>query len=56
MKKITRYQCLNCGWIGTEEEMDADYYETGDDECWSNWICPRCHIWYQLKDYKMVES
>ncbi len=39
-----RYRC-KCGWIGTEDEMNADSFMTGDGEAWSNWICPRCDVW-----------
>lgn len=42
-----KYKCLNCGWIGTEDQMDCDY--TGglpSEEYWSNWICPGCFRWF----------
>ena len=55
---MTKYQCPKCAWIGTEYEMDADWFNWGDeddwDEVWSNWICPSCGTWHQLEDYKEV--
>lgn len=59
---ITKYKCPECGWIGVEKDMEADYFtmfdEDGnwDDEVWSNWICPGCHMWHQLEDYEKVEQ
>ena len=51
-----RYRC-DCGWIGTEAEMGADYYPAydDDDEVWSNWICPGCGEWQSLNDYVTIE-
>ena len=52
-----KYQCPECGWVGTESEMGADYIsgpegEEFTGESWSNWICPSCNIWYEdLEDY-----
>ncbi len=50
-----KYKC-ECGWVGTEKEMDADYTTGGDDEMWSNWICPECGMWWDLDDYEEVEA
>ena len=57
-----RYQCPECKWIGTENDMDADHFPIVDDEgnyedvVWSNWICPSCDTWHQLQDYLEVEE
>lgn len=57
-----RYQCPECKWIGTENDMDADHFPIVDDEgnyedvVWSNWICPSCGTWHQLIDYLEVEE
>jgi rubredoxin len=55
---MTRYQCPCCEWIGTENDMEADWFVWDDegDEIWSNWICPSCNAWHQLEDYKKVEE
>lgn len=46
-----KYKCPDCGWIGTEEEMVADYvYEVGD-AYWETRICPNCRR-YCLSEYK----
>lgn len=54
------YKC-KCGWIGPESEMVGDYYlencgQDGEYEAWSNWICPRCGIWWELEDYEEVKD
>ena len=42
-----QYRCGECGWIGTEKEMEADYFQIDEDsEAWCNWICPGCEKWY----------
>jgi len=46
-----KYKCPECGWIGTEDEMMADFFGEPADETWSNWICPECKTWNQLDDY-----
>lgn len=53
-----RYKCPKCEWIGTEDEMEADYtdYLPPSEECWSNWICPSCKTWHQLDDYEKLAS
>lgn len=51
---IVTYECLECGWIGLESEMQSDSQETDDGEAWSNWICPKCHTWWNLDDYVQV--
>lgn len=59
---MNKYKCPECNWIGTEDDMEADYMtyydEDGiyDDEAWSNWICPSCNTWHQLEDYSKVEE
>lgn len=53
--KETLYRCPKCGWVGTEDEMDADFIPTDEDEIWSNWICPECRTWWELEDYEIVE-
>ena len=58
---MPKYKCPNCGWIGTENEMEADFFnftdEEGDyDEVWSNWICPSCDTWHQLEDYERIDE
>ena len=55
-----KYKCPECGWIGTEDEMECDYIpgppgEEYSEEVWSNWICPKCHMWWQLEDYIEVK-
>jgi hypothetical protein len=35
--------------------MRADAVQLGDDEFWSNWICPNCGQWWQLEDYEVIE-
>lgn len=50
------YRC-DCGWEGSEEDMEAD--NSGDmfDEVWSNWICPGCGYWHQsIEDYEIIED
>lgn len=54
MAEERRYRCPECGWIGTEGEMEADALTNGDG--WSNWICPACQEWLQLGDYEPVNS
>src|SRR6188474_3310520 len=49
------YKCPECGWVGTEDEMQADA-TGGEDEAWSNWICGHCHAWLRLEDYAPVAS
>ena len=51
-----RYKCPQCGWIGTTRQMLADAAEMGDDEFWSNWICPSCGEWWQLENYTLLEE
>lgn len=55
MNRPNRYQCPECGWIGTEEEMKSDY-TSGENEMWSNWICPECGVWWELCDYERVDD
>ena len=45
-----------CGWVGTEDEMGADACQMGDDEAWSNWICPKCGAWERLSDYERLSD
>jgi rubredoxin len=52
---VTRYKCPDCGWIGTENEMEADYIGGYEGESWSNWICPQCQTWWRLDDYEVVQ-
>lgn len=51
------YRCPDCGWEGHEREMDKDCIPSDgiEDEIWSNWICPKCRMWYMLEDYTKVE-
>ena len=52
-----RYKCPECGWHGTEREMEADYAIIDEDgeEVWSNWICPECKMWHNgTEDYVKV--
>lgn len=40
--------------LGTEDDMESDYFsgppgEEYSEEYWSNWICPSCHMWFQLE-------
>ena len=49
-----RFQCPDCGWVGTEDQMLADATGSGPDEAWSNWICPQCSTWWRLEDYVPV--
>ena len=56
---MQKYQCPECNWTGTENEMDADHFTYADedgswDEVWSNWICPQCATWHDLEDYKKI--
>ncbi len=46
------YKC-NCGWIGTEEKMMADYNHDGG-HC--NTCCPDCGAWYSLDMYQKVND
>jgi len=46
-----QYKCPECGWVGTESEMEADCMGI-EDEAWSNWICPQCKTWWRLDDYE----
>lgn len=57
MSDPERYRCPteDCGWEGTENEMGADFVSGGDDEMWSNWICPKCGSWLRLEDYTLIE-
>ena len=48
------YDDEQCGWVGTEDEMGADAAQMGDDEAWSNWICPKCGEWARLSDYERL--
>jgi hypothetical protein len=50
-----KYKCPECGWIGTEKEMEADYAYDEGDAFWSNTICPMCHAWHSLDDYEKDE-
>lgn len=52
------YKCPECGWVGTEEAMEADSVVINEDgdEAWSNWICPSCMTWFNLEDYEEVRS
>jgi hypothetical protein len=43
-----------CGWIGTEKEMDCDFSIGG--ETWSNWICPKCRAWERLSNYELLSE
>lgn len=49
------YKCPDCDWVGKVSEMLADC-TGGDDEMWSNWICPKCGGWFRLDDYEKVEE
>ena len=58
---MTKYKCPECGWVGTSDEMGADYYYISDseeeivDEVWSNWICPGCEHWhFGLDSYQEI--
>jgi rubredoxin len=53
-----KYMCPSCGWIGTEDEMDADYCDDGDGgEAWTNWMCPGCGTWQSgVHDYIEVKD
>ncbi len=52
-----KYKCPECGWVGTEREMEADCSgEPVADETWSSWICPTCKRWWQLEDYEIVHE
>lgn len=59
---MNKYKCPECNWIGTENDMEADYItyydEEGmyDQEVWSNWICASCNAWHQLEEYTKVEE
>lgn len=50
------YRCPRCGWVGTEDEMEADYFGEPSEECWSNWICPECSHWHRLEDYETIKE
>ena len=53
-----KYKCPECGWIGTEDEMQSDFLG-GDDEMeeiWSDWICPNCGMWNMLESYEIVSA
>jgi rubredoxin len=52
---IQKYMCPNCGWTGYEEEMESDYMEGDGGESFSDCICPKCQLWWELKDYEMVK-
>lgn len=49
----TKIKCLECGWIGDETDLGADYYfaTESDGEIWSNHICPSCGHWGDESDY-----
>jgi len=52
---MDKYKCPECGWIGTIEEMKADFIHFDDgEEMWSNWICPSCEYWNQPEDYEKI--
>ena len=53
MPDVQLYEC-ECGWIGAEAEMGADYVFEGEME--SSFICPRCRNWFQLDDYRKVSE
>ncbi|MFS4437864.1 hypothetical protein ACMA5I_06600 [Paracoccaceae bacterium GXU_MW_L88] len=50
MQKMMMVKCDNCGWEGCTAEMGADSREIstarGNDELWSNYICPKCKFWH----------
>ena len=53
---MKKYKC-ECGWIGYECEMEADFIQVDEgDEAWSNWICPSCGEWQELEDYEVVKD
>lgn len=54
-----KYRCLNCGWIGTIDQMEGD--TDCDDEydaVWGDFCCPNfgCWMWhFLLEDWERVE-
>ena len=46
---MTKYKCQECGWIGTEDEMESD-------DLWDNWVCPKCKWWNVLNDYEIISE
>ena len=47
----TLYQCPKCGYVTSENGMDADAHgDNVSDEIWSNWICPSCKTWWDDLD------
>ena len=55
-RRMNRYKCPICFWIGTEDEMEADSFGEPSDEVWSNWICHKCGAWHQLNDYVIIPN
>ncbi|RWM27884.1 MAG: rubredoxin [Mesorhizobium sp.] len=52
-----RYQCRQCGYICTPEQMGADSVQAEDGvEEWSNQICPNCGAWNEPDDWKPIEE
>jgi len=38
-----KYECSECGWIGTEEKMKIDYYNDNKNNCKIViYRCPKC--------------
>jgi len=54
-KQTDLIKCKDCGWIGKARELGADCTD-GEDEMWSNWICPQCHQWLRPDDYILLAS
>lgn len=56
LTKLVKYRCPECGWVGTENDMSADYLTFDDGgEIWSNNICPNCEAWHDIDDYEQLE-
>jgi hypothetical protein len=41
----TEIECSECHEKFLHTELEADYEWMGDDEIWSNKICPKCGVW-----------
>ena len=49
------FRCPDCKWVGTIDEMGADY--TLDGEAYCNYVCPKCGTWHHSpEDYEPVNE
>ena len=53
-----QYKCKECGTECTLDQMKSDFTipGCGEDEEWSNWICPKCEVWFELDDWIKIDT